>query len=78
MTAAIITMSILGSEVDPRTALTCRRRGAIKEQVDMLLHSCDGCRVAQDSICVPFLAECETWVWDTLSWVWPTLRNGLS
>jgi hypothetical protein len=35
--AAIITMPIPRSEVGPKTALTCRRRGAIREQVDTLL-----------------------------------------
>jgi hypothetical protein len=37
VTAAIITMLILGSEIDLKTALTCRWRGAIKQQVDTLL-----------------------------------------
>jgi hypothetical protein len=37
VTAAIIIMPILGSEVDSKNALTCRRLGAIKEQVDTLL-----------------------------------------
>ena len=41
--------------------------GAREEEIKLTLHSHDSdvCHVAQDSICVPFLAECETWVWDT-------------